>query len=77
MYAVLAEESLTRLFSNTKCKMLPFCAKAVVKESCNFELEEEKEDNFGCLVTFGFSTFMMLFVPLGVLYFMKTLENEW
>ena len=26
-----------------QCKMLPFCAKAIVKESRNFELEEGKE----------------------------------
>jgi len=27
----------------TQCKMLLFCVKIIVKESCKFELEEEKE----------------------------------
>jgi len=32
---------------------------------------EEEEENF------WFGTFAMLFVPLGVLLVMKTLEDEW
>jgi len=48
-------------WSIAQCKMLPFCAKAIIKESCNFELEEEKESDFGRLVTLWFGTFIMLF----------------
>ena len=58
-------------------KMLLFCVKTTMKESCNFEvalLEERK--HFGRLVTFCFGTFAMLFVLLGVLFIMKTLKDE-
>jgi len=44
-----------------QCEMLPFCAKVIVKESRNFKLEDEKENDFGRLVIFWFGTFMMLF----------------
>ena len=57
-------------------KMLLFCAKTIVKESCKFELarlkkkkkkkekkkkKKKKEKHFDHLVTFWFSTFVMLF----------------
>jgi len=44
--------------------MLLFCAKTIVKESRKFELahlKKKKEKRFGCLVTFWFGTFAMLF----------------
>jgi len=60
--------------------------KTIVKESRKFELarlkkkkkkrKKKKEKHFGHLVTFCFGTFAMLFVPLGVFFVMKTLENE-
>ena len=54
-----------------------------MKESCKFELarvkkkKKRKEKHFGCLETFWFGTFAMLLAPLGVLFVMKTLEDEW
>ena len=39
-----------------QCKMLPFCAKTIVKESGNFELAS---------LTFWFSTFAMIFRTTG------------
>jgi len=68
--------------------MLLFCAKTSVKESCKFELarlkkkkkkmkkKKKKEKHFGHLVTFWFGTFAMLLAPLGVLFVIKTLEDE-
>ena len=61
--------------------MLLFCAKTVVKESRKFELarlkkKKKKEKHFGRLATFWFGTFAMLLAPLGVLFVMKTLEDE-
>ena len=58
--------------------MLLFCVKTVVKVSCNFELArlKKKEYNFGCLATFWFGTFVMLFAPMGVLFVIKALEDE-
>jgi len=50
--------------------MLLFCAKTNVKESRKFELAclkktTKKEKHFGCLVTFWFGTFAMLFSATG------------
>jgi len=60
-----------------QCKMLPFCAKAIVKESRNFELEDEKENDFGRLVIFWFGTFMMLFfLALGCVFLHEKFENH-
>jgi len=62
--------------------MLVFCAKTIVRESCKFELarlkkkKKKKEKHFGRLVTFWFSTLAMLLAPLGVLFVMKTHEDE-
>ena len=62
--------------------MLLSCAKTIVKESRKFELaclkkkKKKKEKHFGRLATFWFSAFAMLLAPLGVLFVMKTLENE-
>ena len=63
-----------------QCKMLLFCAKTIVKESLKFELahlkKKKEEKHFGCLVTFWFGTFAMFLAPLGMLFVMKTLEDE-
>jgi len=41
-----------------QCKMLLFSVKTIVKESHNFELEKQDDDNcFGCLVTFWFGSY--------------------
>ena len=57
----------------------------IMNESRNFEvahLEEEeeeerkKEQHFGCLATFWFGTFMMLFRTTGCGFVMKILEVE-
>ena len=48
--------------STAQCKMLLFLRK--------------KEQHFDHLMTFWFGTSVMLFMLLGVLFFMKTLENE-
>jgi len=43
-----------------QCKMLLFCVETiiVVKESHNFELDKEDDDNcFGCLATFWFGSY--------------------
>ena len=46
-----------------QCKILPFCAKTFMRESCNFDpawlKREEKKTNFGYLPTFQFRTFTM------------------
>ena len=55
-------------------------AKTIVKESCKFELvclKKKKEKHFGRVATFWFGTFAMLLVPLGMLFVMKTLKDEW
>ena len=39
--------------------------------------EDEERKHFDRLATFRFGTFVMFFMPLGVLLVMKTLENEW
>jgi len=51
--------------------MLLFCVKTIVKELRKFELahlkkkKKKKEKHFGCLVTFWFGTFAMLFSATG------------
>jgi len=46
-------------------------------ELAHLKKKKKKErKHFGHLVTFWFGTFTMLFVPLGVLFTMKTLEDE-
>ena len=45
-------------------KMLLFCTKTIVKQSRKLELphlKKKKEKHFGCLATFWFGTFAMLF----------------
>ena len=57
------------------CKMLLFYAKMVVRDSHNFELEEEEEEN--TLVVWRLSGSVLLqylFMPLGVLL---VIEDEW
>jgi len=49
-------------------KMLLFYAKTIVKESRKFELaclKKKKEQHIGCLATFWFGTFAMLFSTTG------------
>jgi len=56
-----------------QCKMLLFCAKTILKESCNFELPRlKKEKHFGLLATFWFNTF----TPLDMLFVMKSVKDE-
>jgi len=61
--------------------MLLFCAKTIVKESCKFELarlKKKKKEKKNCrLATFWFGTLRCFLAPLGVLFVMKTLEDEW
>jgi len=51
--------------------MLQFCVKKSMKESRNFELayleeeERKKGQHFGCLATFWFGIFVMLFRTTG------------
>jgi len=54
-----------------QCKMLPFCAKTIMKESHNFE-------GFGRPVTFCFNTFTTLFCTtlFCMLFVMIALEHE-
>jgi len=63
----------------THWKLLLFCAKTIVKESCKFELarlkkKKKKEKHFGRLATFWFSAFMMLFSTTGCVF---RHENIW
>jgi len=48
-------------------KMLLFCVKTTMKESCNFELAllNKNKKTFGRLVTFYFGTFAILFCTTG------------
>jgi len=57
--------------------MLLFCAKTIVKESCEFERpSEEEERTFWPSGDFLVWYFRDAFSPLGVLFVMKTLEDE-
>ena len=53
-----------KVMESAWCKILPFCAKTIMRESRNFEpawlKREEKKSNFGYLATFQFHTFTML-----------------
>ena len=72
-YAVLAEESLT-----AQWKMLLFCAKTIVKESHKFELASLKKMK-KILAVWQLSGLVLsrcFLVLLGVLFIMKTLEDE-
>jgi len=58
-------------------KMLLFCVKALMKESRKFELAHQKKKKIlAVLATFWFGTFAMLFSAMGVLFVVKTLEDE-
>jgi len=61
-----------------QCKMLLFYANTILKESHNFELavwrRRKKEKRFGCLATFWFGTFAMLFCATGHIV---CHENTW
>jgi len=51
-------------------KMLLFCVKTILKESCRFELarlkkKKKKVKYFGCLATFWFSTIAIHFSTTG------------
>ena len=58
-----------------------FCVKTTVKEAYSFKLaclkkKKKKEKHFGCLATFWFGTFMMLFWASGHLVHHETLKDE-
>ena len=63
-----------------------FCVKTIVKESRKFELarlkkknkkkKKKKEKHFDRLVTFWLVPSRCFLAPLGVLFVMKTLEDE-
>ena len=69
-------------------KMLLFCAKTIFKESRKFELvrlkkkkqkemeEEEEEEILAVWWLSGLALLRCFLVPLGVLFIMKTLEDE-
>ena len=64
-------------------KMLLFCAKTIVKESHKFELahlrkmmKKKKENNLAIWQLSGSVLSRCFLVPLGVLFVMKTLEDE-
>ena len=63
------------------CKILPFCAKPIMRESRHFEpawlKREEKKTNFGYLATLQFRTFTMLLHTTRNLDRSWTLKNEW
>ena len=57
--------------------MLLFCSKTIVKESHKLELASlKKKPSFWPLATFLLGAFMMFLAPVGVLFVMKTLEDE-
>jgi len=67
-------------------KMLLFCAKTIVKESRKFELarlrkkkkKKKKKKKFLAVWRLSGSVVSRCFLaPLGVVFVMKTLENEW
>ena len=66
-------------------KMLLFCVKTIVKESCKFELahlkkkkkKEERKKNILVIWRLSGSVLLRCFLaPLGMLFVMKTLEDE-
>jgi len=60
-------------------KMLLFCAKTIVKESLRFELArlKKKKKNISAVWRLSGSVLSRCFLaPLGVLFVMKTLEDE-
>ena len=66
-------------------KMLLFCVKTIVKESCKFELahlkkkkkKEERKKNILVIWRLSGSVLLRCFLaPLGMLFIMKTLEDE-
>jgi len=65
-----------------RCKILPFCAKTIMRESRKFDpaslkREEKKKNNFGYLVTFRIHTFTMLLHTIRSLDGSWTLKDEW
>ena len=59
--------------------MLLFCAKTIVKESRKFELARlKKKKNILAVWRLSGAVLSRCFLaPLGVLFIMKTLEDEW
>ena len=67
--------------------MLLFCVKTIMKESRNFEVahlkkkkkkkKKKEEKHFGCLVTFWFGIFVMLFCPTRHVVGHEALKNKW
>jgi len=61
-----------------QCKMLLFCVKTIMKESCNFELAcLKKKKRERSLVTFWLGTFAMLFCTTRHVVGHEALVNEW
>ena len=61
-------------------KMLLFCVKTIIKESSKFELARLKMKKNNILVVWRLSGLVLsryFLTPLGVLFVMKTLEDEW
>jgi len=56
--------------------MLLFCAKTIVKESRKFELARLKKKVLAVWRLSGSILLRCFLVPLGVLFVMKTLEDE-
>ena len=74
LYCLVSLQTCKKAISwcTAQWKMLLFCAKTIVKESCKFELarlkknkNKKKEKHFGCLATFWFGTFAMFFSATG------------
>jgi len=64
----------------TQCKMLLFCVKTIVIESFNSELAHLKKGGgggrFGCLATFWFDTFTMLFLGTRHAVYSNAINNS-
>jgi len=58
-------------------EMLLFCVKTVMKESRNFELAHLKKKNMALWRLCGLVLSRRFFVPVSMLFVMKTLEDGW
>ena len=56
--------------------MLLFCSKTIVKESHKLELASLKKNIFLATGDFLAGALVMFLAPVGVLFVMKTLEDE-
>jgi len=60
-----------------QCKMLPFCAKAIVKSHAISKLAHLKKKHIVHLATFWFSTFVMHFRITRCVVGHEVLKNKW